>query len=242
MAEADHMRRAIALSLEMMRSGRGGPFGAVIVKDGKIIAEGYNQVTSTNDPTAHGEVVAIRLACTALQTFDLTGAEIYTSCEPCPMCLSAIYWARISRIYFANGREDAAKIGFRDDFLYQEIPLPLDQRAIPTLRLLPEEGWAAFAEWDLKPDKIQDRQQVSQGHRIAGDNGRRVALDAGGGHPVAFVLPKMRSACLMLVTVAAQAGCQRKARWCPPTIAPGRLRRPGRSRPKTSLHPVRQRV
>jgi tRNA(Arg) A34 adenosine deaminase TadA len=155
MAEADHMRRAIALSLEMMRSGRGGPFGAVIVKEGKIIAEGYNQVTSTNDPTAHGEVVAIRLACTALRTFDLTGAEIYTSCEPCPMCLSAIYWARISRIYFANSREDAAKIGFRDDFLYQEIPLPLDQRAIPTLRLLPEEGWAAFAEWDLKPDKIQ---------------------------------------------------------------------------------------
>jgi guanine deaminase len=155
MAEADHMRRAIALSLEMMRSGRGGPFGAVIAKDGKIIAEGYNQVTSTNDPTAHAEVVAVRLACQALQTFDLTGAEIYTSCEPCPMCLSAIYWARISKIYFANDREDAAKIGFRDDFLYHEIPLPLDQRSIPTLRLLPAEGWAAFEEWDRKPDKVQ---------------------------------------------------------------------------------------
>ena len=155
MAEADHMRRAIALSLEMMRSGRGGPFGAVIAKDGKIIAEGYNQVTSTNDPTAHAEVVAVRLACQALQTFDLTGAEIDTSCEPCPMCLSAIYWARISKIYFANDREDAAKIGFRDDFLYHEIPLPLDQRSIPTLRLLPAEGWAAFEEWDRKPDKVQ---------------------------------------------------------------------------------------
>jgi guanine deaminase len=154
MAEADHMRRAIALSLEMMRAGRGGPFGAVIVKDGRVIAEGYNQVTSTNDPTAHAEVVAVRLACSALGTFDLTGCEIYTSCEPCPMCLSAIYWARIGKIYFANGREDAAKVGFRDDFLYHEIPLPLDQRAIPTLRLLPVEGWAAFQEWDQKPDKV----------------------------------------------------------------------------------------
>lgn len=154
MPEADHMRRAIALSLEMMRSGRGGPFGAVIVKDGAIIAEGFNQVTSTNDPTAHAEVVAVRRACQALQAFDLTGCEIYTSCEPCPMCLSAIYWARISRIYYANDRHDAAKIGFRDDFLYHEIPLPLDQRSIPTLQLLQAEGWAAFQEWDVKPDKV----------------------------------------------------------------------------------------
>src|ERR1700760_3090989 len=155
MAEADHMRRAIALSLEMMRSERGGPFGAVIVKDGSIVAEGFNQVTSTNDPTAHAEVVAVRRACQALGTFDLTGCEIYTSCEPCPMCLSAIYWARLSRIYYANDREDAAKIGFRDDFLYHEIPLPLEQRAIPIQPLLRAEGWAAFAEWDRKPDKIQ---------------------------------------------------------------------------------------
>src|SRR3954467_7526883 len=155
MAEAAFMRRAIALSLEMMRSGRGGPFGAVIVKDGRIIAEGCNQVTTLNDPTAHGEVVAIRAACKALQTFDLTGAEIYSSCEPCPMCLGAIYWARIGKLYFANDRMDAAKIGFRDDFLYHEIPLPLHQRAIPTLRLLPEEGWAAFEEWMQKPDKVQ---------------------------------------------------------------------------------------
>jgi guanine deaminase len=154
MAEADHMRRAIQLSLEMMRSGRGGPFGAVIVKDGKIIAEGSNQVTSTNDPTAHAEVVAVRRACQALQTFDLTGCEIYTSCEPCPMCLSAIYWARLDRIYFANDRHDAAKIGFRDDFLYHEIPLPLEQRAIPVSRLLQAEGWAAFEEWDRREDKI----------------------------------------------------------------------------------------
>ncbi|MFL5288499.1 MAG: nucleoside deaminase [Rhodopila sp.] len=154
MAEAEFMRRAIALSLEMMRSGRGGPFGAVIVKDGKIIAEGFSQVTSLNDPTAHGEVVAIRAACQALQTFDLAGTEIYSSCEPCPMCLSAIYWARISKLYFANDCVDAAKVGFRDDFLYQEIPLPLDQRSIPTIRLLPKEGWAAFEEWMNKPDKV----------------------------------------------------------------------------------------
>jgi guanine deaminase len=155
MAEADHMRRAIALSLEMMRSGRGGPFGAVIVKDGSIIAEGFNQVISSNDPTAHAEMVAVRRACQALATFDLTGCEIYTSCEPCPMCLGAIYWARLGRIYYANDRYDAAKIGFRDDFLYREIPLPPEQRSIPTLRLLQAEGWAAFAEWHRKPDKIR---------------------------------------------------------------------------------------
>jgi guanine deaminase len=152
--EADHMLRAIELSLEMMRSGQGGPFGAVIVKDGKIIAEGSNQVTSTNDPTAHAEVVAVRQACQALQSFDLTGCEIYTSCEPCPMCLSAIYWARLDLIYFANDRHDAAKIGFRDDFLYHEIPLALEERAIPTRRILQAEGWEAFLEWDRKPDKI----------------------------------------------------------------------------------------
>ncbi|MFO1024863.1 MAG: nucleoside deaminase [Acetobacteraceae bacterium] len=155
MDETAFMRRAIALSLEMMRSGRGGPFGAVIVKDGQIIAEGCNQVTSLNDPTAHGEVVAIRAACQALRTFDLTGAEIYSSCEPCPMCLGAIYWARIGKLYFANDRHDAAKIGFLDDFLYHEIPLPPEKRAIPTVRLLREEGWAAFEEWMRKPDKIE---------------------------------------------------------------------------------------
>ncbi len=155
MTPEDHMRQAIALSLEKMRSGHGGPFGAVIVKDDRIIAEGFNQVTSTNDPTAHAEMVAIRLAGQALGSFDLTGCEIYTSCEPCPMCLSAIYWARMARIYYANDRQDAAKIGFRDDFLYHEIPLPLDQRAIPIGPLLHAEGWAVFEEWDRKPDKVQ---------------------------------------------------------------------------------------
>ena len=155
MAEADHMRRAIELSQEMMRSGHGGPFGAVVVKNDTIIAEGSNQVTSSNDPTAHAEVVAIRRACQALATFDLTGCEIYTSCEPCPMCLSAIYWARLDRIYYANNRYDADKIGFRDDFLYREIALPLEQRSIPTARLSPAEAWAAFEEWDRKPDKTR---------------------------------------------------------------------------------------
>ena len=155
MAEANHMRRAIELSVEMMRSGRSGPFGAVVVKHGTVVAEGVNQVTSTNDPTAHAEVVAVRRACQALNTFDLTGCEIYTSCEPCPMCLGAIYWARLGRIHYANDRHDAARIGFRDDFLYHEIPLPLDQRAIPTLRLMQAEGWAAFEEWDRKPDKVE---------------------------------------------------------------------------------------
>jgi len=154
MTAESHMRRAIALSLEMMRSGKGGPFGAIIARGDTVIAEGFNQVTSENDPTAHAEVVAIRRACRAQGTFDLTGCEIFTSCEPCPMCLSAIYWARLDRIWFANDRHDAAKIGFRDDFLYHEIPLPLAQRSIPTLRLLRDEGWAAFAEWDRKPDKV----------------------------------------------------------------------------------------
>jgi len=155
MAREDHMRRAIGLSVEMMRSGRGGPFGAVVVKNGTVIAEGFNQVTSSNDPTAHAEVVALRLAGQALETFDLTGCEIYSSCEPCPMCLGAIYWARIGRIYYAADRQDAARAGFRDDFLYREIPLPPDRRAIPAEPLLLEEGRAALAEWDGKPDKVR---------------------------------------------------------------------------------------
>jgi len=155
MAAEDHMRRAIALSLEMMRSSRGGPFGAVVVQGDMIVAEGFNQVTSANDPTAHAEVVAIRRACQALGTFDLTGCEIYTSCEPCPMCLSAIYWARLSRIYYANDRVDAAKIGFRDDYLYKEVNRPLAERSIPIRPLLRDEGWAAFEEWMHKPDKVE---------------------------------------------------------------------------------------
>jgi tRNA(Arg) A34 adenosine deaminase TadA len=154
MSNEDHMRRAIALSLEKMRAGIGGPFGAVVVKDDKIVAEGSNQVTSDLDPSAHAEVVAIRRACQALQTFDLTGCEIYTSCEPCPMCLATIYWARIGRIHYANDRVDAARVGFRDDLLYNEIPLPLDQRSIPLNRLLADEARVAFDEWDAKPDKV----------------------------------------------------------------------------------------
>ena len=149
------MRRAIALSLETMRGNHGGPFGAVVVKDGRIIAEGTNQVTTANDPTAHAEVVAIRRACQALGDFSLAGCEIYTSCEPCPMCLSSIYWARIERVYFANSRHDAAEIGFDDEFLYREIGVDLPARTIPMIRVMAEDARAAFDEWDVKPDKIK---------------------------------------------------------------------------------------
>ena len=149
------MRRAIALSLETMRGNHGGPCGAVVVKDGRIIAEGTNQVTTANDPTAHAEVVAIRRACQALGDFSLAGCEIYTSCEPCPMCLSSIYWARIERVYFANSRHDAADIGFDDEFLYREIGVDLPARTIPMIRVLAEDARAAFDEWDVKPDKIR---------------------------------------------------------------------------------------
>lgn len=138
-----------------MQNDQGGPFGAVIVKDGKIIAEGWNQVTSTNDPTAHAEVVAIRRASQAVENFDLTGAELYTSCEPCPMCLSAVYWARISRIYFANTRKDAARHQFDDDFIYTEIPKAIEERKIPTRQLLHDEAYEVFKEWDLKTDKVR---------------------------------------------------------------------------------------
>ena len=148
------MRRSIALSLETMRRNQGGPFGAVIVKDGKIIAEGYNQVTSTNDPTAHAEIVAIRNACAALGTFSLAGCEIYASCEPCPMCFASIYWARIDRIYYGNSRHDAARIGFDDEFLHREIARNLEARMVPTVRLLADEARVAFDEWRVKPDKI----------------------------------------------------------------------------------------
>ena len=149
------MRHAVKLSAERMREGAGGPFGAVIVKDGKVIAEGWNKVTSTNDPTAHAEVSAIRAACAKLGTFSLAGCDIYTSCEPCPMCLSAIYWARLDRIYFANSRQDAAAIGFDDALIYDEVPKPIDQRIIPTVKLDLPEAEAVFAEWRAKPDKVQ---------------------------------------------------------------------------------------
>ncbi len=154
MSRATFMKRAIALSFEMMDKGAGGPFGAVIVRDGAIIAEGRNLVTSAMDPTAHAEIMAIREAAKALGDFKLEGCEIYTSCEPCPMCLAAIYWARIERIFFANARGDAARIGFDDEHIYRELGLPLAERAIPTEQLLPIEGRAAFDAWDAKPDKV----------------------------------------------------------------------------------------
>jgi tRNA(Arg) A34 adenosine deaminase TadA len=150
----DYMKKAIELSRSNMESGKGGPFGAVVVKDGKIIGEGWNKVTSANDPTAHAEVEAIRAACKNLNTFDLSGAEIYTSCEPCPMCLSAIYWAHISKIYFANTKKDAAKIQFDDDFIYQEIPKPMSARKIPMEQLMHDEALTVFHSWEEKADKI----------------------------------------------------------------------------------------
>ena len=152
--EREFMRRAVRLSAERMREGAGGPFGAVIVKDGKVIAEGWNKVTSSNDPTAHAEVVAIRLACETLGAFSLDGCDIYASCEPCPMCLAAIYWARIGRIFSANTRDEAAAIGFDDEFLYREIPKPIEERSIPTKHLAIPEAKAVFAEWEKKPDKV----------------------------------------------------------------------------------------
>ena len=149
------MARAIQLSIENVTSGRGGPFGAVIVKDGAIVAEGTNQVTSTNDPTAHAEVLAIREACEKLKVFDLEGCEIYSSCEPCPMCLGAIYWSRVSRIYFANASADASRIGFDDSLIFRELALPLAQRKIPMFQMMREQASVAFQAWENKPGKIQ---------------------------------------------------------------------------------------
>jgi len=148
------MARAIQLSIDNVHSGRGGPFGAVVVKDGNIVAEGANQVTFTNDPTAHAEVLAIRDACKKIGSFDLAGCEIYTSCEPCPMCLGAIYWARLSRVYFANSGADASKIGFDDSLIYRELTQPHSQRKIPIIQMMREEALAAFRAWESKPDKI----------------------------------------------------------------------------------------
>jgi guanine deaminase len=149
------MQRAIALSLANVRAGCGGPFGAVIVKDGKVVAEGANSVTATNDPSAHAEVVAIRKACKKLKHFELEGCELYSSCEPCPMCLGAIYWARPSRVYFANTQRDAAKIGFDDSFIYREIRTPFRRRRIPMLPFMRKEALAAFQAWEKKQDKIE---------------------------------------------------------------------------------------
>jgi tRNA(Arg) A34 adenosine deaminase TadA len=148
------MREAIALSRRDMESGLGGPFGAVIVKDGFVIARGSNRVTSTNDPTAHAEIVAIRNACTKLESFSLAGCTLFTSCEPCPMCLGAVYWARLDRLYFANTRADAAAIDFSDDYIYRELALPLHERSVPFEQHLRDEALPIFAQWQAKSDKI----------------------------------------------------------------------------------------
>jgi tRNA(Arg) A34 adenosine deaminase TadA len=148
------MREAIRLSLKKMRENEGGPFGAVVVKGGRIIGRGWNQVTSANDPTAHAEVMAIRHACQRLKTFQLEGCDLYTSCEPCPMCLSAIYWARIRRIFYANTRRDAAHSGFDDATIYREVALPINRRSLPMKQLLREEAIHVFREWSAKPDRV----------------------------------------------------------------------------------------
>jgi guanine deaminase len=149
------MRKAIRISVANVEKQKGGPFGAIVVKGGKIIARGYNQVTATNDPTAHAEVVAIRKACKALKTFQLTGCEIYTSCEPCPMCLGAIYWARPDKLYYANSKEDAAAIQFDDQFIYEEIAKPVAERKLFTQQILREKAQEAFEKWKTSPNKIE---------------------------------------------------------------------------------------
>lgn len=151
----EFMRHAIELARRGMDSNSGGPFGCVVVKDGKVIGEGWNQVTSTNDPTAHAEIVAIRHACAALGSFQLDGCRIYTSCEPCPMCLAAIYWARPAQVFYACTREDAAAIGFDDDFLYEEISKPNEARRLPMQPLMRNEALEVFKGWASKPDKTE---------------------------------------------------------------------------------------
>ncbi len=153
--ENKFMAEAIRLSFKMMRANKGGPFGAVVVKNGVIIARGFNRVTSANDPTAHAEIVAIREACRKLKTFQLKGCELYTSCEPCPMCLGAIYWARPDRVYYANTKEDAARIGFDDHFIYQELEKPLSKRKLRISQIMRKEALGAFKEWEEKTDKVQ---------------------------------------------------------------------------------------
>lgn len=148
------MRRAIELSRERMHDGDGGPFGAIVARDGQVLAEGWNLVTSSNDPTAHAEVVAIRGACEIAGDFSLEGAELYATCEPCPMCLSAMYWARISKLYYANTTDDAAAIGFDDRAIYREISLAPDRRSVPSERILGDEAIQVFREWDDMPDKV----------------------------------------------------------------------------------------
>ena len=149
------MRRAIELSLDNVRAGRGGPFAAIVVKDGRVVGEGTNLVTSTNDPTAHAEVVAIREACAALGTFDLGGCDVFTTCEPCPMCLGAIYWARPARVFFGNSAADAAAIGFDDAEIYEQLAVPHAQRRIPMVQVMRDEALRAFRAWREKGDRVE---------------------------------------------------------------------------------------
>jgi guanine deaminase len=147
------MERAIQLSMENLRSGSGGPFAAVIVRGDSILSAGANLVTSALDPTAHAEIVAIRAACQAIQNFQLAGCEIYTTCEPCPMCMGAIYWARLEKVYYANTRNDAARIGFDDSFIYNELTLPLDARKIPMIQLMRDQALEVFHQWERSDTK-----------------------------------------------------------------------------------------
>jgi len=149
------MESAIQLSLENVRANRGGPFAAVIVRAGSILATGTNQVTSALDPTAHAEIVAIRSACQAVHNFELPDCELYTTCEPCPMCMGAIYWARLGKVYYANTRDDAAKIGFDDSFIYEQLTLPLEARKIPMIPVMRDQALEAFREWERSPNKIR---------------------------------------------------------------------------------------
>ena len=152
--EEKFMKEAIRLSRESVKNG-GGPFGAVIVKTGKIIAKASNNVTKENDPTAHAEITVIRKAAKKLGTFNLSGCDIYTSCEPCPMCFGAVYWARLDKLYFANDKSDAKKIGFDDSFIYDEIERPYDQRSIPNIQIMRDEALKAFKDWEEKEDKTE---------------------------------------------------------------------------------------
>jgi tRNA(Arg) A34 adenosine deaminase TadA len=155
MSQKKFMREAIKLAEAGMRGERGGPFGCVVVRKGEVIGRGHNRVTSANDPTAHAEITAIREACGARKTFQLDDCELYTSCEPCPMCLAAIYWARIPKVFYGNTRADAAAIGFDDDFIYRQVALPPDQRTIAMTPLLRDETIATFREWTVKADKVK---------------------------------------------------------------------------------------
>lgn len=153
MQQQQFMKAAIALSLEAIRAGRGGPYGAVVVKDGEIIGQGMNEVTSTNDPTAHAEMTAIRQACERVGNWHLAGCELYTSCEPCPMCLGAIYWARLDKVYYGNTKEVAAQFGFNSQYFYDEVAKPREQRQLSMQPLMAEAAVAAFEEWKSQPNQ-----------------------------------------------------------------------------------------